>query len=51
MKKIFAVITAVAIFSFGMTTNVNAQEEAAPAAEAIEKAKGRESFVRFNAVL
>jgi len=34
MKKIFAVITAVAIFAFGMTTNVNAQDEAAaPAAE------------------
>lgn len=33
MKKIFAVITAVAIFAFGMNTSVNAQE-AAPAAEA-----------------
>lgn len=43
MKKIFAVITAVAIFSFGMTTNVNAQEEAAPAAEAIEVAEAEQT--------
>lgn len=37
MKKIFAVITAVAIFAFGMTTNVNAQE-AAEATDAAEQA-------------
>ncbi len=43
MKKIFAVITAVAIFAFGMTTNVNAQEEAAPAAEAIEVAEAEQA--------
>ncbi|MCQ2344612.1 MAG: MotA/TolQ/ExbB proton channel family protein [Paludibacteraceae bacterium] len=37
MKKIFAVLTAVAVFSFGMTTNINAQEPAEAPAEATEQ--------------
>ncbi|MBQ0008456.1 MAG: MotA/TolQ/ExbB proton channel family protein [bacterium] len=37
MKKIFAVLTAVAVFSFGMTTNINAQDAAEAPAEATEQ--------------
>lgn len=43
MKKIFAVVAAVAVFAFGMATNVNAQKEAAPAAEAIEVAEAEQA--------
>lgn len=34
MKKFFAVVTAVVVLAFGMTTNINAQDEAATPAEA-----------------
>ncbi|MBQ0082736.1 MAG: MotA/TolQ/ExbB proton channel family protein [Paludibacteraceae bacterium] len=49
MKKFFAVLTAVVVFSFGMTTNINAQEPVEAPAEATEQVTESNSAVETPA--